>query len=86
MMHYGQDGGMCPGMMGRGMMGFGDMRTMRIAFILMDSDGDGSLSAEEFRAGHDRIFKAMDANKDGRLTVEEIGAFMRGSGASPRTP
>ena len=68
------------------MMGFGDMRTMRIAFILMDSDGDGSLSAEEFRAGHDRIFKAMDANKDGRLAVEEIGAFMRGSGASPRTP
>jgi Ca2+-binding EF-hand superfamily protein len=86
MMHYGQDGGMYPGMMGRGMMGFGAMRTMRIAFILMDSDGDGSLSAEEFRAGHDRIFKAMDANKDGRLTVEEMGAFMRGSGGSPRAP
>ena len=74
------------GMMGRGMMGFADTRAMRIAFILMDADGDGSLSVEEFRAGHDRIFKGLDANKDGRLTMEEIGAFMRGSdtGRAPR--
>jgi hypothetical protein len=95
-MQHGPDGGMGPGMMsrgmmrpgmmGRGMMGFGDMRAMRIAFILMDGDGDGSLSVEEFRAGHDRIFKGLDANKDGRLTVEEIGAFMQGSGGSPRAP
>jgi hypothetical protein len=74
------------GMMGRGMMGFADTRAMRIAFILMDADGDGSLSVEEFRTGHDRIFKGLDANKDGRLTMEEIGAFMRGSdtGRAPR--
>ena len=79
-------GMMGQGMMGRDMMGLGDMRTMRIAVLLMDGDGDGSLSVEEFRAGHDRIFKGLDANKDGRLTVEEIAAFMQGSGGSPRAP
>jgi Ca2+-binding EF-hand superfamily protein len=86
MMQHGGGGGMCPGMMGRGMMGFGSMGAMRMAFILMDSDGDGSLSLEEFRAAHDRIFKGLDANKDGRLTLDEIGAFMRGGGGSSRAP
>ena len=51
-------------------------------FALMDSDGDGSVSLQEFQAAHERIFKAMDANKDGVLTLEEIQAFMRGT----RTP
>jgi hypothetical protein len=60
------------GMMGTGMMGPGMMRMM---FILMDADGDGSLSLEEFQAAHERIFKAMDANKDGRVTPEEMRAF-----------
>jgi Ca2+-binding EF-hand superfamily protein len=30
------------------------------------------------QAAHEKIFKAMDANKDGVLTSEEIQAFMRG--------
>jgi len=70
------------GMMGRGMMGQGGMMgpfVMRIIFALMDSDGDGTVSLQEFQAAHERIFKAMDANKDGVLTLEEMQAFMQGT-------
>jgi hypothetical protein len=75
-------GAMGPGMMGRGAMGPGSMghgMMMRMLFAMMDSDGDGSVSLQEFQAAHERIFKAMDANKDGRLTLEEIQAFMQGT-------
>ena len=76
-------------MMGRGgMMGPGSMHSgmmMRMLFAMMDSDGDGTVSLQEFQAAHERIFKAMDANKDGRLTLEEIQAFMQGArGSVPR--
>ena len=66
------------GMMGRGMMGGGGMvdgRAMggpmmfRMMFALMD-DGDGQISLQEFQAAHERIFKAMDSNKDGQVTQE----------------
>ena len=53
---------------------------MRMLFAMMDSDGDGTISLQEFQAAHDRIFKAIDANKDGRLTLEEIQAFMQEAG------
>ena len=68
MMGRGMMGG---GMMGRGMMGGGAMGPpimLRMMFALMDSDGDGTISLPEFQAAHERIFKAMDSNKDGRLT------------------
>ena len=59
-------------MMGRGgMMGHG--AAMRVIFALMDSDG--------IQAAHEKIFKAMDTDKDGTLTIEEIQAFMRGKSA-----
>jgi hypothetical protein len=78
--HGGMMGG---GMMGRGMMGQEGMMgpvIMRIIFALMDSDGDGTVSLQEFQAAHERLFKAMDANKDGRLTLEEMqDYFMRGT-------
>ena len=92
-------GMMGPGMMGSGMMGSGMMgragmtgpgnmgsgMMMRMLFTLMDSDGDGTVSLQEFQAAHERIFKGMDANKDGRLTLEEIQAFMQGTRtAAPR--
>ena len=52
---------------------------------MMDSDGDRTVSLQEFQAAHERIFKAMDANKDGVLTMEEIQAFMEGTRApAPR--
>src|SRR6516162_8553077 len=56
-------GTMGPGMMGPGSMHSGMM--MRMLFALMDSDGDGTITLQEFQAAHERIFKAMDANKDG---------------------
>ena len=55
---------------------------MRMLFALMDSDGDGTVSLQEFQAAHERIFKAMDINKDGVLTLEEIQAFMHGTRTS----
>ena len=55
---------------------------MRMQFALMDSDGDGTVSLQEFQAAHERIFKAMDTNKDGVLTLEEIQTFMRGTSRS----
>jgi hypothetical protein len=34
---------------------------------------------QEFQLAHERIFKAMDANKDGVLTLDEMQAFMQGT-------
>jgi EF hand len=88
----GQGGMMGGGMMGGGMMGHGMMGhdmmgggamgppiMFRMMFALMDGDGDGTISLPEFQAAHERIFKAMDSNKDGRLTQEEMQAFMHGT-------
>jgi EF hand len=80
-----QGGMMCGGMMGRGMMGHGMMgggmmgpsMMFRMMFALMD-DGDGEISLQEFQAAHERIFKAMDSNKNGQVTQEEMQAFMHG--------
>ena len=90
----GQGGMMCGGMMGRGMMGRGMMGSgamggghmgspmmFRMMFALMD-DGDGQISLQEFQAAHERIFKAMDRNKDGQVTQEEMQAFMQGRSRS----
>jgi hypothetical protein len=34
---------------------------------------------EEFQAAHARIFKAIDADKNGTLTLEEMQSFLRGA-------
>lgn len=83
MRHGGMGGGMME-MMRRGMMGQRAMPgpVLRVIFALMDSDGDGTVSLQEFQAAHERIFKAMDANKDGVLTLEEMQAFI---GGEPRS-
>jgi hypothetical protein len=86
MMHrgMGRDYGM------RGRDGRGGMHAMRgqhrehmlrTLIILMDTDGDGSLSLEEVQAVTERFFNAMDADGDGQLTIEEIRNFyaMRGT-------
>ena len=46
-------------------------------------DGDGQISLQEFQAAHERIFKAMDSNKDGKVTQEEMQAFMHGRPGRP---
>ena len=44
--------------MGRGMMGpMGPVMMMRMIFALMDGDGDGTLSLQEFQAAHERILR-----------------------------
>ena len=89
---YGYHPGMIGrGMMGGGMMGHGyghhgwyrgrsvmGPMMARIIFSLMDADGDGKLTLQEFQAAQERIFKAMDADHDGTVTLEEMEAFMRG--------
>jgi hypothetical protein len=68
------------GMMGGGMMGHrpGHGMAMRIIFSLMDADGDGKLTLQEWQTAHERIFKEMDTDHDGTVTLEEMEAFMHG--------
>ena len=72
------------GIMGRGMMGHSVV--MRIIFGLMDANGDGKLTLQEWQTAHERIFKEMDTDHDGTVTLEEMEAFMHGTSgtASPR--
>ena len=67
---------MSHGMRGRGMRGHG--MGMRAMMILMDTDGDGALSLEEVQTAHAKFFKAIDANKDGKVMLEEMQIFFRG--------
>jgi len=78
-----------PGMMGMMERGYGhhgwfqgrgamSPTMMHIIFSLMDADGDGKLTLQEWQAAHERIFKAMDTDHDGTVTLEEMQVFMRG--------
>ncbi|MER9061716.1 EF-hand domain-containing protein [Mesorhizobium sp. M0698] len=87
-----QPGGTPPGMMGQGMMGQGMMgqgmmggmpmmrmhgHMMKIMFAIADTNGDGGLSFEEITTIQKRIFDKVDADKDGKVTPEEVQTFMR---------
>ena len=43
-------------------------------FQMMDSNGDGKISADEHEAGAKMMFDKMDANKDGKVTAAEMDA------------
>ncbi|RWK43624.1 EF-hand domain-containing protein [Mesorhizobium sp.] len=82
MMGQGMGQGMMGEMMQPGMMGAMPMMRMRghmmkIMFAIADTDGDSALSFEEITAIHKRIFDRVDANRDGKVTTEEVQAFMR---------
>ena len=68
--------GMHRGMMRQGMH-------MRMIFILMDTDDDGTLSLEEFQTAHAKIFKGIDADKDGKVTPVEMQMFFSGGSQVP---
>jgi EF-hand domain/EF-hand domain pair len=84
-------GMMGSGMMGQSMMGgmtqsgmTGGMPMMgrrgpmmKMMFAVADADGDGALSFDEVATIHRRIFNRVDTSKDGKVTVEEVQAFMR---------
>ncbi|CAN7508603.1 EF-hand domain-containing protein [Pararhizobium sp. LjRoot255] len=74
MMPGAMTGGRHGGMRGGAMRG----HMMTIMFAVADVDGDGALSFEEVTTIHKRIFDKVDANKDGKVTTEEMQAFMRG--------
>ena len=91
MMQPAEPGTMRPGMMGQGMM-CGMMRSgmtgempmrgprghmMKVMFAVADTNGDRALSFEEVMAVHRRIFDRVDANKDGKVIIEEIQSFIR---------
>ena len=77
-----------PGIMGMMARDYGHHGSVmaRIIFSLMDADGDGKLTLQEWQAAHERIFKAMDTDHDGTVSLEEMEAFMHGTSgpASPR--
>jgi hypothetical protein len=72
----GWGGGRGPGMMwGGGMpMHSGMMPMMMI--VMMDTDGNGSISYEEVEAVHRRMFNFVDKDKNGELSPDEIQAVM----------
>ena len=59
---------------------------MRTIFALMDSDGDGTVSLQEWQAAQEKVFRAMDPDKDGTITFEEMMNFFRGRARAPASP
>lgn len=61
----------------------GGGRGMADRFEMVDTDGDGRLSAAEAQEWRESVFSAMDADGDGQLTREEFMAVQMGPGADP---
>ena len=53
-------------------------------FKMMDSDGDGKVTASEHEAGAKKMFEKMDLDKDGKVTACEMeAAHEKVTGAKP---
>ena len=57
----------------KGLQGQEDTTPAADVFLVYDLDGDGFITREEW-LGTDAVFDAMDLNKDGKLSAEEMGA------------
>ena len=57
---------------------------MTMMMIMMDTNGDGALSLEEVQAVHTRMFNYVDADKDGKVTPEEMQSFFHGGSFGSR--
>ena len=58
-------------------------------FKAADKDGDGALTRAEAEAGMPRLarhFDEIDSAKSGRITQQQIGAFMAEHGGKHRAP
>lgn len=65
-------------MMSQSMMGGGMMMNPDMMIVMLDTDGDGSLSLDEFQSMHTRMFAFMDKNKDGKLEASEFASHHAG--------
>lgn len=52
---------------------------------IMDTDGDGKVSATEHTLGSKKIFEMMDANQNGMVTPEEMDAGLEKMGVDTST-
>jgi len=68
---------MMDGMMGGMRRPGGHGHMMKIMFAVADTSGDGALSFDEIAAVHRRIFDRVDSDKDGKVTLDEVEAFIR---------
>ncbi|MCC9624009.1 EF-hand domain-containing protein [Thalassospira sp. MA62] len=64
----------CPGFGQGSMMPYhwGGMMGSDMMIIMMDTNGDGKLSLDEFQAVHARMLKYLDADGDGQLSADEV--------------
>jgi len=54
---------------------------------MLDADGNGSLTKEEFDKGHAEFFKKADTDANGEISKEEMHAAHRANRAScPKSP
>ena len=67
--HEGKCGeGKCGGMKGKqGKCGEG-----KCGMSMMDADGDGKVTKDEFMSGHDKMFSKKDKNGDGVIDASEM--------------
>jgi hypothetical protein len=76
------DGG--PGVMWGGGMPMRSGMMPMMMMVMMDTDGNGSISFEEVEAVHRRMFNLVDEDKNGQLSAGEIQAVMGGGGSASR--
>jgi uncharacterized low-complexity protein len=72
--------GKCGGAMATGKTGAvkeGKCGEGKCGMKMMDADGDGNITKEEFMQGHDAMFGKMDANGDGVIDADEQSTGMK---------